>query len=518
MNFHLSIGFSNHGVENEIRRTQSIGDRHAGIFQFVAGFNQNRSDALGEFRAAGEASDVEGREVLVETPKSVHQEDSEQDGLDATGRFARFKLPPEGAQRVILREGVAQSPRLVDLRVVLSFEVVGAVGLRLLDLLTGHAQQMTQQPLVAAQNELERSQSRRPELLEGESFEDFVASLEEVDGAERRLHGTSVPLLQQPVGRLLAEHVVVTFVSDRRVVVVAQLADVGRLQVSVPATAFASLLNRIPRGPREHRLRRRNQRVKLRHDLRQKLETVRLRLRLLHRFQVNVGQGEDGDLEDAGGGEERKDAELVQRVFDDGRFGSVPVGSELLSDRGVANGDDDRVGDGVGRLVHDADAAGRQRLQRGTEDLAGLAEHAFILARVVHIAGSVQKVRFGDAKVAEYDEPVVDAVQADFLSDVADGEVRVRLQSLRVAHRHQEAVQSLTFPVRRDEVREQQNHRSGFAQIADPALRRLEVGRVDDELLRVVVVRRGGSDTLRVASVRNLGDGNRSYDLQEINF
>ena len=74
----------------------------------------------------------------------------------------------------------------------------------------------------------------------------------------------AVPQVYEPVGRLLDNHVVVSLVSRGRVVVVAEVAQPGALEVAVAAARLATLLNRRHRRPRRHRLRGRRQRVQLR--------------------------------------------------------------------------------------------------------------------------------------------------------------------------------------------------------------------------------------------------------------
>ena len=59
----------------------------------------------------------------------------------------------------------------------------------------------------------------------------------------------AVPQVDQPVGRLLDNHVVVPLVSGGRVVVIAEVAQPGALEVTVAAARLATLLNRRHRRP-----------------------------------------------------------------------------------------------------------------------------------------------------------------------------------------------------------------------------------------------------------------------------
>ena len=74
----------------------------------------------------------------------------------------------------------------------------------------------------------------------------------------------AVPQVYEPVGRLLDNHVVVSLVSRGRVVVVAEVAQPGALEVAVAAARLAALLDGRHGRPRRRRLRGGGQRVQLR--------------------------------------------------------------------------------------------------------------------------------------------------------------------------------------------------------------------------------------------------------------
>lgn len=121
--------------------------------------------------------------------------------------------------------------------------------------------------------------------------------LQEIDRAQWAIWLLcNLPLLHQPVRRLLSKNIVVALVRHRRIIIRAQLSQIGRLQVPMATARLPRLLHRIPGHPRAVRLEGGDQCVEFRHSVGQLLKVIALRVRALDHLIVRLRQVLRGDL------------------------------------------------------------------------------------------------------------------------------------------------------------------------------------------------------------------------------
>ena len=115
--------------------------------------------------------------------------------------------------------------------------------------------------------------------------------------------------------------------------------------------------------------------------------------------------------------------------------------------------------------------------------------------------------------VLEEEKAVVEAVQANLGAHVADGDALVGQQRLRVANGHDEGAQAVV-DAPNVELRKDDGVRRRLAQVARPHLRRLDVGRVEEEGGGGRVKVRPGAHRLGVGAVGQLGEGEATERLK----